>query len=100
MSDLPSPLSLRASRRTLAVTHLGEILIAEMLNGAPPVRAALGALVGRDLGSFEAVAEAPLASYGPLGFDGASRIDAVLLDPRRGCRRPGLVRGAVEGSPV
>lgn len=83
MSDLPSPLSLRVSRRSLALTHLGETLIAEMFNASPGVRAALGALAGRDLGGFEAVAEAPLASYGALGFDGASRIDVALVDAAR-----------------
>lgn len=81
MSDHPSPLSLRGPGRTLALTHLGEILIAEMFNASPAVRAALGALAGRDLAAFKAVAEAPLASCGPLGFDGASRIDVALVDP-------------------
>ena len=81
MSDHPSALSLRAPRRSLALTHLGETLIAEMFNASPAVRTALGARVGRELGGFNAVAEAPLASYGALGFDGASRIDVALVDP-------------------
>jgi hypothetical protein len=67
----------------LKLTHVGETLIAEMFNASPAVRAALEECAGRELGGFEAITEAPLASYGALAFDGASRIDVALVDAAR-----------------
>jgi hypothetical protein len=51
-----------------------------MFNRSPRVRAQLAERLGRDLLRRRAVVEVPLASYGALRFDGASRIDVALVD--------------------
>lgn len=64
----------------IALTHVGERLLAEMYGRSPSVRAELAQRVGPAVVGRRAVPEAPLASYGSLRFDGASRIDVALVN--------------------
>ena len=64
----------------IALTHVGERLIAEMLTREASVRGVLGDGLGVDVSRRVARVEVSLASYGKLRFDGASRIDVALVN--------------------
>ncbi len=66
------------------LTHVGERLLAAMVTCSPKVRSELAVHLGPSVLRRRAVVEAPLASFGALAFDGASRIDVGLVDDEAG----------------
>ena len=68
----------------IELTHIGELLIAEMLNSSSKVRELFGDKLGvslMDNGNVVAVPEVSLASCGQYTFDGTHAVDVGLLLP-------------------
>ncbi len=64
----------------LELSHVGEILIAQILSGSPAARMLIRSIGFPIRENLAIIPEVHLSSCGPLAFDGTHRIDIAVLD--------------------